>query len=127
MPISISLQPNERIVFITITSPVTGVELSKIYAQVDELRAASPYPLHCLVDTTKVRGVPPDLFLARTSVRWELIQNTHTVIVVKNAGFRILADTFFRFARFDKATIVQTLKEGQEFLERALQAEEVRG
>jgi hypothetical protein len=123
MPITIALQPNQRTVFITIASPVTGLELSKIYAQVEELRAASPYPLHCLVDTTKVRGVPPDLFLARTSVQWNTITNTHTVIVVKNAGFRILADTFFRFARFDKATIVQTLKEGQEFLDHAIQEE----
>jgi hypothetical protein len=123
MPITIALQPNQRIVLINISTPVTGLELSKIYAQVEELRNQSPYPLHCLVDTTKVRGVPPDLFLARTSVRWELIGNTHTVIVVKNAGFRILADTFFRFARFDRATIVQTVKEGQEFLDRAIQEE----
>jgi hypothetical protein len=48
---------------------------------------------------------------------------THNVIVVKSASFRILADTFFRFARFDKAQIVQTLKEGQDFLDRAIQAE----
>jgi len=123
MPITIALQPNQRVIFITIASPVTGLELSKIYAQVEELKNQSPFLLHCLVDTTKVRGVPSDLFLARTSVRWDLAAQTHNVIVVKNAGFRILADTFFRFARFDKATIVQTLKEGQEFLDRAIQEE----
>lgn len=123
MPITIALQPNKRIVFITISSPVTGLELSKINAQVEALRDESPYPLHCLVDTTKIRGVPSDLFLARTSVKWDLAGQTHNVIVVKNAAFRILVDTFFRFARFDKAQIVQTLKEGQEFLDREIQAE----
>lgn len=122
MPITIALQPNQRIVLITITDPVTGLELSKIYPQIEALRQQTPYPLHCLVDTTKVRGVPSDLFLARTSVRWDLVQ-THIVIVVKNTAFRMLVDTFFRFARFDKAQVVQTMKEGQDFLDRAIQTE----
>ena len=43
MPITIALQPNQRVVFITITTPVTGLELSKIYAQVEEMRNQSPY------------------------------------------------------------------------------------
>jgi hypothetical protein len=121
MPVEITIQPNQRIVFIRLSDPTTGIELSKVYDQIEMLRHQYPHQLHCLVDTTDVRGVPSDLFRVRNSVRWDLAANTHNVIVVKNVAFRMLVDTFFRFARFDKAHIVQTVKEGQAFLDKVIE------
>lgn len=116
MPFESILIENDRIVQVTFSDPLTSEEMERSFIS-KFIHHERPTKLHALVDLTRLTNAPP----AGAIRAWRRSALSHpnvgyTAIVGGTALIRLIANTIFWLAQYDRAKFFDTYDEALAYL-----------
>ena|SRR5260221_6966006 len=112
MPVESYPIDDGRILYVAFIDPFTTEEMEDIWARNHEIRSRATHKLHLLLDLRQLKMPPP-----RGAIRgWRDSSVTHPnagniAIVGGNAITRLIANTVFKLARFDRGQFFESYED----------------
>src|SRR5262249_17505630 len=123
MPVELELKENGRVMLWRFSDPWSLVELKPLTLQARDIFQKATFTVHSMADLRQARRVPSGVLSTRQVTTWQHARSGQLVLLGASAFARLMMETVFRIARFDRFRFFEDEAEALAYL-RGLIAEE---
>src|SRR5215467_10874218 len=117
MPVTLNLIEDGHIIHITITDPWKTSEITTLYPLVEATLNKAHYKIHTLADVSQTKQAPGNIFKSRLANANYSHPNTGVIAIVgASPVVKVMAETLFWLARYERARFFATYDEGLHFI-----------
>jgi hypothetical protein len=123
MPVDLEMKENARVMFWRFVDPWSLAELKPLTIQARDILQEATFTVHSFADLRQAHHVPSGVLSTRQVTTWHHPRSGQLVILGASPFIKIMLETIFRIARFDRFRLFDDEAEALAYL-RGLIAEE---
>lgn len=124
MPITVETREDGHVRYFVITDPWRTSDLIAQYPSDREYRDSVDFTVHMVMNVSKMKQIPPGLLVARKDAPALSHRRSGNLVMIGAGGFaRIMAETIFKLAHYDRALFFDSEEEGWQYIRQAIAEE----
>ena len=126
MPITAETRENGRVRYYVITDPWKTNDLIAEYPGDQAYRDSVDFTVHMLMNISQMKHIPPGLLAARKDAPALKHRRSGYLVMIGAGTFpRVMAETIFKLAHYERAVFVDTEEEAWAFIRKVIAEERV--
>src|SRR5260221_6479999 len=126
MPITVENREDGRVRYFVITDPWVTNDLVSLYPADRAYRDNAHFTVHTMMNISKMKQIPPGLLAVRVDAPAFFHPHSGYLLMIGAGMFpRVMAETIFKLAHYDRARFFETEEEGWAFIQKVLANEPV--
>lgn len=126
MPITAETRDDGHVRYFVITDPWQTSDLIAQYPADREYRDSVDFTVHMLMNISQMKHIPPGLLAARKDAPALSHRRSGYLVMIGAGTFpRVMAETIFKLAHYDRAVFFDTEEEGWAYIRKVIAEERV--
>ncbi len=124
MPVTFEIRENDYVAYYVLSDPWEAHDLSALYPQDILFRNSVDHVVHTFMNVSAVRRVPPNVIHVRIGAPAFIHPNSGQLVMVGAQSFpKMMAETIFRLAHYQRARFFDTEADGWEYTRQLIKNE----
>src|SRR5258708_7797553 len=117
MPVTMEIRENGHVAYYVLTDPWETSDLTALYPQDIQYRNSVKHLVHTVMNISKVVRVPRNILRARSGAPAFIHPNSGQLVMIGAQAFpKLMAETIFRLAHYERAKFFDTKEEGGAYI-----------